>query len=90
MHKTDMRDGVRVPCELPATIELGAGSALRAVVRDISTRGARLEGAEVVAAPEQFELSITRESGATERRRARRVWQIGQAIGVSFIDQVGA
>ena len=52
MHKSDVRDGVRVQCEFPATIELGAGPAIRAVVRNISTCGARLEGADVVAAPE--------------------------------------
>jgi hypothetical protein len=86
MHKSDLRDGVRVQCELPATIELGAGSAIHAVVRNISTWGARLEGAEIVTAPEQFELLIKRDSGATERRRARRVWRNEEAMGVHFID----
>ncbi len=90
MHKSDVRDDVRVQCELPATIELRKGFAVRAIVRNISTCGARLEGAEVVAAPEQFELLITRDSGATVRRRARRVWRIDEAMGVSFIDRVGA
>jgi hypothetical protein len=90
MYKSDLRDGVRVPCELPATIKAEAGSALRAVVRNISTRGARLEGADVAAAPEQFEVLIMRDTGATERRRARRVWQIDQAMGVNFIDRSGA
>jgi hypothetical protein len=90
MHKSDVRDGVRVQCEFPATIELGAGPAIRAVVRNISTCGARLEGADVVAAPEKFELLIMRDSGATVRRRARRVWRTDEAMGVSFIDQVGA
>ena len=90
MHKLDKRDGVRVPCEFEATIEPEAGPALRAVVRNISTRGARLEGVDVVVVPEQFDLLITRDRGATERRRARRVWGLDGAMGVNFIDGVGA
>src|ERR1700677_380054 len=90
MHKSDKRDGVRVPCEFEARIEPEAGPALRAVVRNISTRGARLEGVDVVAVPEQFDLLITRDRGATERRRARRVWGLDGAMGVNFIDGVGA
>jgi hypothetical protein len=90
MHKSDERDGVRVPCEYEARIEPEAGPALRAVVRNISIRGARLEGDDVVAAPEQFDLSITRNGGATERRRARRVWRLDGAMGVNFIDGAGA
>ena len=90
MRKSDERDGVRVPCEFEARIEPEAGPALRAVVRDISTRGARLEGVDVVSVPEQFDLLITRDTGATERRRARRVWGLDGAMGVNFIDGVGA
>jgi len=90
MYKSDERDGVRVPCEFQATIEPPAGPVLRAVVRNISTRGARLEGVDVVAVPEQFDLLITRDTGATERRRARRVWGLAETMGVNFIDRVGA
>ena len=90
MHRSDKRDGVRVQCEFLATIEVETGSALRAIVRNISTRGARLEGADVVAAPDQFDLLITRAPGSTERRRARRVWRIDDAMGVNFVDGVGA
>ena len=87
MHnKSDTRDGVRVACELPATIEPDGGPRLSAVVRNISTRGARLEGADVSAAPERFDLLISRSASATERRRARRVWGIDDAIGVFFLD----
>jgi hypothetical protein len=90
MSKSDNRDGVRVACELEATIEPTAGSALRVVVRNISTCGARMEGAEIVAAPELFDLVIKRDSGATERRRARRIWRIEQAMGVNFVDRLRA
>jgi hypothetical protein len=90
MHRSDKRDGVRVPCEFEARIEPEAGPALRAVVRNISTRGARLEGVDVVAVPEQFDLLITRDTGATERRRARRVWGLEGVMGVNFIDGAGA
>jgi hypothetical protein len=90
MHKSDMRDGARVECELQATIEPDAGPTLCAVVRNISTRGARLEGADVSAAPERFDLLISRGARATERRRARRVWGIDDAVGILFLDRADA
>ena len=90
MHKSDKRDGDRVPCEFEARIEPEAGPALRAVVRNISLRGARLEGVDPVAVPEQFDLLIERDIGGTERRRARRVWGLDGAMGVNFIDGAGA
>jgi hypothetical protein len=89
MHNSDTRDGARVQCEFQATIEPEGGPALRAVVRNMSTCGARLEGADIVAAPEQFDLLIKRGAGATERRRARRVWGRDHAIGVFFLDRAG-
>jgi hypothetical protein len=87
MTGLNMRDYRRVPCEFEATIERYEGSqSLRAVVRNISARGARLEGVEVLTAPEHFELAIVNESGQVERRRARRVWQDQNALGVAFLD----
>ncbi len=90
MAGLNIRDNRRVACEYVATIERAEGSrSLRAVVRNISAHGARLEGADVDAAPEQFYLSIVNESGRVERRRARRVWQDQDAIGVAFLDGSG-
>ena len=91
MQKPETRDGVRVPCELEARIEQDAGRpALRVIVRNLSTFGARLEGPDVAAAPESFELSVVGESGRTQRCRARKVWGNGEAIGVCFADRACA
>ncbi len=91
MYKSDTRDGVRVACEFEATIELESGRGpLRAVVRNLSTYGARLEGTQVSAAPEDFDLLIQRRPGGIVRRRARRVWRIDEVMGVTFVDRDGA
>jgi hypothetical protein len=91
MRKAEARDGARIPCEFTASIEPGAGGTpLQAVVRNISTFGARLEGVDVCAAPEHFHLLVIRECGVTERRRARRVWRSGEAMGVCFVDRATA
>ena len=91
MLKPETRDGARVPCELEARIEQGSGRpALRLIVRNISTFGARLEGPDAGVAPEQFNLSVARESGGARRRRAQKVWANGEAIGVCFVDRARA
>ncbi len=81
------RDIERQPCELAASISGAAGQPrLAATVRNISRDGARLEGSSVALAPDEFTLTIMHETGATERLRARRVWNRDNAIGVKFLD----
>lgn len=81
------RDANREPCCLRASIDPGAGEeALGATVRNISINGARLEGGDVIRAPNQFDLAIEHATGDVERRRVRVVWRIGSAMGVYFTD----
>lgn len=91
MDGIERRGAERVPVELKAAIEAEAGRpSLGVMVRNISTTGARLEGAEVATAPDEFDLKIMQDSGEIEMRRARLVWRDGGAIGVRFSDFIGA
>jgi len=91
MDGIERRRAERVQVELQATIDGETGQpALGAVVRNISATGARLEGADLDAAPDLFDLTIAQDSGETETRRARLVWRTEGAIGVDFSDYIGA
>jgi len=91
MDGMERRNAIRRDVELKATIEGEAGQpALDAVVRNISDSGARLEGADLSASPDQFALTITQESGETKKRPARVVWRSEGAVGVNFCDYIGA
>lgn len=70
-YKT-MRDG---------TIVLVGGGTIKCSVRDISTKGARLELGSSQKIPEEFFLLIQRQS---ERFRCFRVWQKDRLVGVQY------
>jgi len=64
------------------------GASVREVVlRDISPRGARIAGAEVLGLPQTFELRIPDGVGGYSARRALVVWSRGAAAGLTFIDE---
>lgn len=91
MANQERRGAKRDQVELKATIELDGGLPnLGAVVRNISATGARLEGADLASAPDTFDVTITREPGKTETRRARLVWRTEGAVGINFSDFIGA
>lgn len=58
---------------------------LDSILRNISPAGARLSGADMRDVPETFDLVISSPGGASDKRRARRVWSSGQAMGIAFI-----
>jgi hypothetical protein len=62
-------------------------SVLEVVLRDISPRGARITGAQVVGLPQTFELRIPDGLGGYSARRALVVWSKGAAAGLTFIDE---
>ena len=86
MDVTERRKSERVRVELPATVD---GTAW-VVVHDLSEDGAGLEGADLAAAPEEFDLTITEASGDIRKRRARLVWRTEGKMGVRFSDTIGA
>jgi hypothetical protein len=59
---------------------------LDSVLRNISSKGALVQGADFRDVPENFELFIPSVQGLSNRRRARRVWAAGEAMGVAFLD----
>jgi PilZ domain len=65
-----------------AIIILPDGTKINCTVRDISTKGARLELADMQKVPEQFFLVI---HGQGERFRCHCAWQKGNLVGVQYI-----
>ncbi len=62
-------------------------SVLDVVLRDVSPRGARIAGAQVVGLPQTFELRIPDGVGGYSARRALVLWSKGAAAGLTFIDE---
>jgi len=91
MDGIEKRRDERVPVDLKALIAGPEGQrVIEAFVRNISRGGARLEGPEVSAAPEHFDLTITTETGETQTRHVRLAWRMEGAVGVNFSDYIGA
>lgn len=91
MDGMERRNAIRREVELKATIGGEAGQpGWDALVRNISDSGARLEGADLSASPEYFDLTITEESGEAKKRPARVMWRTEGAVGVNFCDYIGA
>jgi hypothetical protein len=85
MRRIPPRTIERQPCELDCSIEATDSTAERkAVLRNLSQTGARLEGSELEGCPETFELRIVHTTGAVERVNARCIWRTTGVIGVKF------
>jgi PilZ domain len=78
---SESRSVFRYRTQRPAKIFPKDGGAIECQVRDLSTKGARLEVAEEAKVPDDFFLII---KGSSERFRCHRVWQIGTIIGVEY------
>ncbi len=64
----------------------GGDSVLDVTLRNISPRGARIAGDELVFLPPTFELRILDGFGGYSARQARLVWTNGATAGLEFID----
>ncbi len=90
MRRIPPRTLQRQACELDCSIEATNSTPERkAVLRNLSQTGARLEGPELEGCPDAFDLRILHTSGAVEKLNARCVWREAGAIGVRFDDAVG-
>lgn len=76
------RSAFRYTTMREATVVLMDGGTIKCTVRDISTKGARLELAVPQKLPEQFFLLI---HGQSDRFRCYCVWQKGAMAGVQYI-----
>jgi hypothetical protein len=80
------RASERQRCYLRARFVFNNGySSLDAILRNISRTGAKAADADMRDVPENFELQIAGVRDASRRRRARRVWRAGGAMGIAFI-----
>ena len=61
-----------------------SGRVIDCVVRDMSSKGARLRVPDAGAVPQQFEL-LMKQSG--ESRPARVRWRKGVEVGISFMEE---
>jgi len=91
MRRIPPRTVERQPCELDCSIEAAdATHERKAILRNLSQTGARLEGPELDGCPEMLELRIVHTSGAVERVNARCIWRMQGVIGVKFEDGAAA
>jgi hypothetical protein len=58
---------------------------LDSVLRNISPAGALVHGFDLRDVPENFDLIVPSVRNVS-RRRARRIWATGEAMGVAFLD----
>jgi hypothetical protein len=79
---SESRSIFRYRTQRPAKIFLKDGSTIECVVRDLSTKGARLDVADEAKVPDDDFFLIIK--GSSERFRCHRVWQIGTIIGVAY------
>jgi hypothetical protein len=91
MRRIPPRTVERQPCELDCSIEATDATAERkAILRNLSQTGARLEGPELDGCQETFELRIVHTNGAVERVNARCIWRMPGVVGVKFQDGAAA
>jgi PilZ domain len=76
----DNRGSFRYRTSREAKVILIGGGTIACMVRDISTKGARLEFAAPVKLPEEFFLLIQ-----GNRFRCRPVWQKENVVGVQYL-----
>lgn len=78
----ERRGGLRRRALKPAKIVFNhQSSVIDCTARNLSAYGARLQIADVISIPEQFDLLI---DGV--RRSAKTVWRADGVIGVQFVD----
>jgi hypothetical protein len=79
---SEFRTAFRYRTHRPALIVLDGGGKIECLVRDLSTKGARLEVAGSEKIPSDFFLLIR---GQSDRFRCHLVWQSEGFIGVQYV-----
>ena len=86
MRRIPPRSLERQSCELDCAIEATTTTPeRRAVLRNLSLTGARLEGPELDDCPDEFELRIFHVTGAVETLNVQCVWRQPGVVGVRFV-----
>jgi hypothetical protein len=79
---SEYRTAFRYRTNRSAKIFLNGGGIIECLVRDLSTRGARLEVADPKQISGDFFLMI---QGMSDRFQCHVVWQTGNVIGVQYL-----
>tara|TARA_R110001606_G_scaffold355385_1_gene506370 strand:- start:1029 stop:1382 length:354 start_codon:yes stop_codon:yes gene_type:complete len=85
---SDKRESARGRVNMPGRIVVTSLDAARdCVIRDLSAHGANLQVRDWAEVPLEFYLLFqSRAHPAGVRRTCRRRWQVGDVVGVQFID----
>lgn len=85
---SDKRASARVRVNMPGRIVVASLDEARdCLIRDLSARGANLEVRDWAEVPLEFYLLFRgRPNPARVRRTCQRRWQVGDVVGVRFID----
>ena len=77
----------RQRCYLSARFVFNNGRcSLDSILRNISPAGALANGVDMRDVPESFDLVVSSPGAVAGKRRARRVWASGDAMGVVFLN----
>ncbi len=80
----DRRSEERADCDIEARVELSDRLAIACRVKDLSASGFKMQVAEAIHLPDEFDLLIPI-AGAFHRYRVRMVWREGDTVGGEFI-----
>jgi hypothetical protein len=79
----------RSDCDIAAKIELADGLVMACRLKDLSTSGFKLQIADAVHLPDEFDLLIPVVEGVDQRCRVKLVWRDGDMVGGVFLTPLG-
>ena len=81
----DRRLDERADCDIEARVELSDRLAIACRVTDLSASGFKIQIADAIHLPDEFDLLIPVIEGAFHRYRVRMVWRTPDTVGGTFI-----
>ena len=81
----DRRLEERADYDVEARIELSDRLAIACRVKDLSADGFKIQVADAIYLPDEFDLLIPVIEGTFQRYRVRMVWRTSHAVGGRFI-----
>ena len=81
----DRRFDERADCDIEARVELSDRLAITCRVTDLSASGFKIQIADAIHLPDEFDLLIPVIEGAFQRYRVRMVWRTPDTVGGMFI-----
>ena len=75
----------RTDCNIEARVELSDRLAIACTIRDLSSRGFKMQIAEAIFLPDEFDLLIPFVGSTFQRYRVRMAWRKDELVGGEFI-----